>query len=77
MASIQRRYGVFNRRRRIASGLSHEFGSLAHALKELFSPYRPELHYMRGPGPKWHAKHDGEIEPVEQLATAPARRAHA
>jgi hypothetical protein len=23
-----------------------------------FSPYRPELHYMRGPGPKWHAKND-------------------
>ncbi len=22
-----------------------------------FDPYRPELHYMRGPGPKWHAKH--------------------
>jgi hypothetical protein len=24
-------------------------------------PYRPELHYMRGPGPKWratHARHD-------------------
>jgi hypothetical protein len=20
------------------------------------NPYRPELHYMRGPGPKWHAK---------------------
>jgi hypothetical protein len=20
-------------------------------------PYRPELHYMRGPGPKWRAKH--------------------
>ncbi|OKO76035.1 hypothetical protein AC630_23610 [Bradyrhizobium sp. AS23.2] len=19
--------------------------------------YRPELHYMRGPGPKWHARH--------------------
>jgi hypothetical protein len=19
--------------------------------------YRPELHYMRGPGPKWHAKY--------------------
>jgi hypothetical protein len=27
-------------------------------LKEIFlDPYRPELHYMRGPGPKWHAKH--------------------
>jgi hypothetical protein len=23
------------------------------------TPYRPELHYMRGPGPKWHAKHHG------------------
>ncbi len=20
-------------------------------------PYRPERHYMRGPGPKWFAKH--------------------
>ena len=20
-------------------------------------PYRPELHYMRGPGPKWRQKH--------------------
>jgi hypothetical protein len=24
-----------------------------------FSPYRPELHYMRGPGPAWRAKHLG------------------
>jgi len=22
-----------------------------------FDPYRPELHYMRGPGPKWRQKH--------------------
>lgn len=21
------------------------------------NPYRPELHYVRGPGPKWHAKY--------------------
>jgi len=28
--------------------------------------YRPELHYMRGPGPKWYAKHQN-----------PARRAAA
>jgi hypothetical protein len=26
------------------------------------NPYRPELHYMRGPGPKWHAKHHGRGE---------------
>jgi len=25
--------------------------------KDVFDPYRPELHYMRGRGPKWHAKH--------------------
>jgi hypothetical protein len=22
-----------------------------------FDPYRPEQHYMRGPGPAWRAKH--------------------
>jgi hypothetical protein len=33
---------------------------LVHNLtRTVFNPYRPELHYMRGPGPKWHAKHDG------------------
>jgi hypothetical protein len=24
-------------------------------------PYRPELHYMRGPGPKWREKHPAWI----------------
>lgn len=28
-----------------------------------FNSYRPELHYMRGPGPAWRAKH-GERPPV-------------
>jgi hypothetical protein len=23
----------------------------------LFDPYRPEQHYMRGPGPRWREKH--------------------
>jgi len=26
-------------------------------VKDLLDPYRPELHYMRGPGPKWREKH--------------------
>ncbi len=26
-------------------------------VKELFDPYRPERHYMRGPGPRWREKH--------------------
>jgi hypothetical protein len=28
-------------------------------VKMACEPYRPELHYMRGRGPKWHAKHLG------------------
>jgi hypothetical protein len=33
--------------------------NLADAVRTLiqFDSYRPELHYMRGAGPKWHAKH--------------------
>ena len=31
--------------------------SMWHRLKiSIFHPYRPELHYMRGPGPKSQAK---------------------
>jgi hypothetical protein len=26
--------------------------------------YRPEDHYMRGPGPKWHEKHFGDRAPA-------------
>jgi hypothetical protein len=25
--------------------------------RAMFDPYRPELHYMRGPGPKWREKY--------------------
>lgn len=25
--------------------------------RDTVRPYRPEQHYMRGPGPAWHAKH--------------------
>jgi hypothetical protein len=35
----------------------------------LLDPYRPELHYMRGPGPKWRAKHarDAAADPQNPL----------
>ena len=32
-------------------------GALRKVVHELFDIYRPELHYMRGPGPRWHEKH--------------------
>ena len=44
--------------------------------RDAFDPYRPELHYMRGPGPKWRAKHGisepGGTAPVPTHATAAA-----
>jgi len=37
---------------------STEVGEIWRTLtKDLFNPYRPELHYMRGPGPKCREKH--------------------
>jgi hypothetical protein len=42
-----------------AEGLAADLADLFQNLtRGLFDTYRPELHYMRGPGPKWHAKHD-------------------
>ena len=44
---------------RKTSGSAVDLADLVHGLAHaLFDTYRPELHYMRGPGPKWHAKHD-------------------
>jgi len=43
--------------------LSAAVASLWRSLKkDIFDTYRPELHYMRGPGPKWHAKHRSRSE---------------
>jgi hypothetical protein len=47
------------------SGFAHktlesisDFAGVVHNLiKDVRDSYRPELHYMRGPGPKWRAKH--------------------
>jgi hypothetical protein len=39
------------------AGLASELADVLRLVRSLFDPYRPELHYMRGPGPKWHAKH--------------------
>jgi hypothetical protein len=53
-----------------APGLPAQFGDLLRALaKALLDPYRPELHYMRGPGPKWRAKH--APAPTQQVRAIP------
>lgn len=48
-----------------AALLPRPFAGLGNALaafwrdltRDTVRPYRPELHYMRGPGPAWRAKH--------------------
>ena len=40
--------------RRLRSVVSESWGSLAN---DRSGNYRPERHYMRGPGPKWRQKH--------------------
>jgi hypothetical protein len=55
--------------RRKAPGLAADIADLFRNLaKALFDPYRPELHYMRGPGPRWHAKHDPASAALDAVA---------
>ena len=61
---------AFNRRSRVAVlaavpavGESQLAGFWRKLVNDLFDPYRPELHYMRGPGPKWREKHGFATSP--------------
>jgi len=49
-------------------GLFTDLANLFHGLlRDLADPYRPELHYMRGPGPRWHAKHDDASQELRMM----------
>jgi hypothetical protein len=49
-------------------GLLQEFRTFLHKFAGVaFDPYRPELHYMRGPGPAWRAKHAASATPGSEL----------
>jgi hypothetical protein len=55
--------------RRAAPGLAADIAELFWNLtRTLLDPYRPELHYMRGPGPKWHARHDPVLAAPHAIA---------
>ena len=46
------------------SALSAAASSLANLVRSIIvgsGKYHPEQHYMRGPGPKWRAKHNFDI----------------
>ena len=52
-------------------GLVHELRKFWRELADaVFNPYRPELHYMRGPGPAWRAKH--AVTPTSDLTGSSA-----
>ena len=58
-----------------ASGLLADLGDLLQILtRGVFDTYRPELHYMRGPGPKWHAKHDRVAARFDAMAVPAVAR---
>jgi hypothetical protein len=50
--------------RSVAAALTIDITHVVRRFKILFDPYRPELHYMRGAGPKWRAKHDRPLASI-------------
>ena len=46
--------------------LARAVGELRRTIGDAFSPYRPELHYMRGPGPKCRVKRDARAATTAQ-----------
>jgi hypothetical protein len=59
------------------AGFITDFADLVRTLTSLSDTYRPERHYMRGPGPKWHEKYDraptaAESHPVAALVRVKA-----
>ena len=40
---------------------AHVSSGVVRRWRRMFDPYRPELYYMRGPGPKWSEKHVRDI----------------
>jgi hypothetical protein len=56
--------------------LSRALRALWRIPGESSGSYRPDLHYMRGPGPKWHAKHAGFVATTPPAAKAPGPALH-
>jgi len=55
------------------NGVASDVGEFVRLFRSLVDPYRPELHYMRGPGPKWRAKHAAAAAPDAPVHPALAR----
>jgi hypothetical protein len=59
-----------NSARRPRPTFAADLADIALSFRSLFDSYRPELHYMRGPGPAWRAKHAATPSTADALAGA-------
>ena len=58
----------------VAAASAKAWDAVANSLRTVIAPdvYRPEDHYMRGPGPKWRAKQaEAAVARVQQRAQRP------
>ena len=66
--------------RKTADTVSDFTGVVHNLVLDVRDCYRPELHYMRGPGPKWRAKHqpwlrfDSQTDAQHQALPVSTRR---
>ena len=49
---------------RIRAMMQELFAVLADLCHGFADTYHPERHYMRGPGPKWRARHGAVLAPI-------------
>jgi hypothetical protein len=55
-------FAFIGRVRAIRTAVANLRRAVANVLTD---SYRPEMHYMRGPGPKWRQKHAAATGPIE------------
>jgi hypothetical protein len=62
--------------RKTAESVSEVAGLVHNLVMDVRDSYRPELHDLRGPGPKWRAKHQpwqaSALARIDAEAMAPA-----
>jgi hypothetical protein len=71
---VSARIALRQHRRRVSTRRFHNLANLCRTMaKDMFDPYRPELHYMRGPGPRWREKQACAASRYAGRELAPAR----
>lgn len=73
--SASARWSAVSRFARKTTETVSDFASVIYNLvTDARDSYRPELHYMRGPGPKWRAKHQPWLRGDSEAVSLAVRR---